>query len=100
MANSIADLSNVDHAIINRALVAATHEMGTKLIRSAHSPIVRVAQDCSAAIVNRHGEVIAQSDLIAIQLGSIAQTLAPCLKLFPPDTLEDGDFFMSSSSPV
>ena len=79
-------LTTVDHAIINRALVAATHEMGTKLVRSAHSPIVREAQDCSAAIVNKHGEVIAQSDLIAIQLGSIAQTLAPCLERFPPET--------------
>ncbi|MFY0614082.1 MAG: hydantoinase B/oxoprolinase family protein [Hyphomicrobiaceae bacterium] len=89
-------LSEVDHAIINRALVAATHEMGTKLIRSAHSPIVREAQDCSAAIVNKHGEVIAQSDLIAIQLGSIAQTLAPCLELFPPETLKEGDFFINN----
>ena len=96
MTRSVTGLSDVDHAIINRALVAATHEMGTKLIRSAHSPIVREAQDCSAAIVNRYGEVIAQSDLIAIQLGSIAQTLAPCMELFPPDTLKDGDFFINN----
>lgn len=96
MNASSAELSEVDHAIINRALVAATHEMGTKLVRSAHSPIVREAQDCSAAIVNRRGEVIAQSDLIAIQLGSIAQTLAPCLELFPPETLKDGDFLINN----
>ncbi|MEM8975208.1 MAG: hydantoinase B/oxoprolinase family protein [Pseudomonadota bacterium] len=89
-------LSQVDLAIINRALVAATHEMGTKLIRSAHSPIVREAQDCSAAIVNRRGEVIAQSELIAIQLGSISQTLAPCLELFPAETLVEGDFFINN----
>ena len=89
-------LTQVDHAIINRALVAATHEMGTKLIRSAHSPIVREAQDCSAAIVNRHGEVIAQSELIAIQLGSISHTLAPCLELFPAETLQEGDFFINN----
>ncbi len=96
MVETAQGLTEVDHAIINRALVAATHEMGTKLIRSAHSPIVREAQDCSAAIVNRHGDVIAQSDLIAIQLGSIAQTLAPCLELFPPNTLKDGDFFINN----
>jgi len=96
MTEPVRALSDVDHAVINRALVAATHEMGSKLIRSAHSPIVREAQDCSAAIVNRHGEVIAQSDLIAIQLGSIAQTLAPCLQLFPAETLKDGDFFINN----
>ena len=33
--------SNVDQAIINRSLIAATHEMGTKLIRSAHRRIPR-----------------------------------------------------------
>jgi N-methylhydantoinase B len=89
-------LSKVDHAIINRALIAAAHEMGTKLIRSAHSPIVREAQDCSAAIMNRRGEVVAQAELTAIQLGSIAQTFAPCLKLDPIDDLKEGDFFINN----
>ena len=81
-------LSDADHAVINRALVAATHEMGIKLIRSAHSPIVREAQDCSAALTNSRGEVVAQSELIPIQLGSVAQTLAPCLELYPPESLK------------
>lgn len=89
-------LSSVDHAIINRALIAASHEMGSKLIRSAHSPIVREAQDCSAAIINRQGKVVAQAELTAIQLGSIAQTLAPCLALFPVETIREGDFFINN----
>ncbi len=89
-------LSAVDHAIINRALVAATHEMGTKLVRSAHSPIVREAQDCSAAIMNARGEVVAQSELIAIQLGSVAHTFAPCLARYPIDEIAEGDFFINN----
>ena len=88
--------STVDQAIITRSLIAATHEMGTKLIRSAHSPIVREAQDCSAAIIDRRGQVVAQAELIAIQLGSIAQTFAPCLELFPAETLKDGDFLINN----
>ena len=70
--------------------------MGTKLIRCAHSPIVREAQDCSAAIIDRDGRVVAQAELIPIQLGSIAHTLAPCLELYPPETLEEGDFFINN----
>lgn len=89
-------LSAVDHAIINRALVAATHEMGTKLVRSAHSPIVREAQDCSAAIMNARGEVVAQSELIAIQLGSVAHTFAPCLERYPIEDIVEGDFFINN----
>lgn len=89
-------LTAVDHAIINRALVAATHEMGTKLVRSAHSPIVREAQDCSAAIMNARGQVVAQSELIAIQLGSVAHTFAPCLARYPVDEIAEGDFFINN----
>ena len=89
-------VSKVDHAIINRSLVSAAHEMGTKLIRSAHSPIVREAQDCSAAIIDRQGRVVSQAELIPIQLGSITQTLAPCLELYAPESLREGDFFINN----
>ena len=89
-------LSQVDQAIVNRALIAATHEMGTKLIRSAHSPIVREAQDCSAALLSAHGKVVAQAELTPVQLGSITQTFAPCLELFPPETLQEGDFLINN----
>ncbi len=89
-------LHTVDQAIISQALIAATYEMGVKLIRSAHSPIVREAQDCSAAIIDRTGQVVAQAELTAIQLGSISQTLAPCLELYPPETLGERDFLISN----
>jgi N-methylhydantoinase B len=88
--------NTVDQAIISQALIAATYEMGVKLIRSAHSPIVREAQDCSAAIIDPTGQVVAQAELTAIQLGSISQTLAPCLALHPPQTLGERDFLISN----
>jgi len=89
-------VSSIEQAVITRSLIAAAHEMGTKLIRCAHSPIVREAQDCSAAIIDRNGRVVAQAELIPIQLGSISHTLAPCLELYPPETLEEGDFFINN----
>ena len=88
--------SAIDQAVINNALIAAAHEMGTKLIRCAHSPIVREAQDCSAALIDAKGRVVAQAELIPIQLGSISHTLAPCLELYPPETLVEGDFFITN----
>mgnify|MGYP006272230535 CR=1 FL=1 len=89
-------VSTIDQAIISRSVIAAAHEMGAKLIRCAHSPIVREAQDCSAALIDRHGRVVAQAELIPIQLGSISQTLAPCLERHPPETLEEGDFLINN----
>ena len=86
----------VDQAVITRALIAAADEMGVKLIRSAHSPVVREAQDCSAAILDKFGRVVAQAELIPIQLGSITHTFKACLEYHPLDTLSDGDFLINN----
>ena len=43
-------LNPADQAVITQALLAAANEMGAKLIRSAHSPIVREASDASTFI--------------------------------------------------
>ena len=51
-------LDPVDHAVISQALIAAGREMGTKMIRSSYSNIVREAQDASAALFDRHGNEV------------------------------------------
>ncbi|MFC3229752.1 hydantoinase B/oxoprolinase family protein [Marinibaculum pumilum] len=89
-------LSTVDRAVIIQALVAATREMGAKLIRSAHSPIVREAADCSAALLDPAGNVVAQAELIPMQLGSISHTFGPCAAATPPEELVEGDFYISN----
>jgi len=89
-------LDPVDHAVISQALIAAAREMGVKLVRSAYSPIVREANDCSAALLDRHGNVISQAELIPMQLGPIATTFRPCAEIAPPETLEEGDFYINN----
>lgn len=93
-----AKLDPVEQAIIAQSLIAAAQEMGVKLIRSAHSPIVREAEDCSAALMSADGDVIAQAELIPIQLGSISHTFRHCAERCPPDTLEDGDFYITNDA--
>ncbi len=85
-----------DQAVISQGLIAAAREMGAKLIRSAYSPIVREASDCAAALLDRHGNVVAQAELIPMQLGSIGATFKPCAALFPPETLKEGDFYVNN----
>jgi N-methylhydantoinase B len=89
-------LDPIDYAVISQALIAAAREMGAKLIRSAYSTIVREARDCSAALLDRHGNVIAQAELIPMQLGPIGATFAPCARLYPVETLREGDFFVNN----
>ena len=53
-ARTDATLDPVDYAVISQALIAIAREMGTKLIRSSYSNIVREAQDASAALFDAH----------------------------------------------
>jgi N-methylhydantoinase B len=66
--------------------------MGTKLVRSAYSTVLREARDGSAALLDRNGNTVAQAELIPMQLGTIGHVFQPCAALYPPDTLEEGDF--------
>lgn len=89
-------LDPVDYAVVSQGLIAAAREMGAKLIRSAYSTIVREASDASAALLDRHGNVVAQAELIPMQLGPMADTFRACAELFPVDTLVEGDFYINN----
>ena len=89
-------LDPVDHAVISQALIAAGREMGTKMIRSSYSNIVREAQDASAALFDRHGNVIAQAELIPMQLGPMSEIFRACAAVHPVDTLREGDFYINN----
>ena len=62
--------------------------MGTKLIRSAYSDIVREAQDASAALFDRDGNVVAQAELIPMQLGSMSEIFRACAAVSPVEMLQ------------
>lgn len=86
----------VDATIIGQGLLAAAREMGDKLVRSAFSTIVREARDASTAILDMSGRIIAQAEMIPIQLGSMGATLQPCLDLYPPGEIGEDDFFVTN----
>lgn len=86
-----------DQAVIGQALLSAAREMGVALVRSAYSPIVRDGKDASTGLMDATGAAVAQSDeLIPMLVGSLSLTLRRCMALFPPDTLGDGDFYVTN----
>lgn len=87
-------LDPVEYAILSQSVIAAAREMGVKLIRSAYSTILREARDGSAALLDANGFTVAQAELIPMQLGSIGPIFQPCIKMFPKETLEEGDFLV------
>ncbi len=89
-------LDPVDYAVISQGIIAAAREMGAKLIRSAYSTIVREAQDASAALLDREGNVVAQAELIPMQLGPMKMTFVPCAATHPVESLRPGDFYITN----
>jgi N-methylhydantoinase B len=89
-------LDPVDYAVISQALLAAAREMGTKLVRSAYSNIVREARDASCAILDAQGNIVAQSEMVPMQLGSMNTTLRACLAVYPAATLTADDFLVNN----
>ncbi|TCT09657.1 hydantoinase B/oxoprolinase family protein [Paralcaligenes ureilyticus] len=90
------NLDPVDQAVISQSLIAAAREMGVKLIRSAYSTIIREASDASAVLFDHLGNVVAQSELIPMQLGPMSEIFRACSAKYPISTLKDGDFYISN----
>ena len=89
-------LDPVEYAVVSQALMAAGREMGVKLIRSSYSNIVREAQDASAALFDRDGNVVAQAELIPMQLGPMSDIFRACAAVVPPEDLKEGDFYINN----
>ncbi|MCK4433037.1 MAG: hydantoinase B/oxoprolinase family protein, partial [Methanomicrobia archaeon] len=57
--------------IIRNKLIGITEEMGVSLVRTAYSPNIKERKDCSCAIFDRHGRLIAQAEHIPVHLGAM-----------------------------
>lgn len=62
--------------ILARGLQAASEEMAANLIRSAFSSVVREARDCSTALLDTKGRVVAQAEMIPIQTAGLSASFA------------------------
>ncbi len=58
------------------ALRAACEEMGAVLVRSAHSPNITERRDCSTALFDAEGRMVAQAAHIPVHLGAMPASVA------------------------
>jgi N-methylhydantoinase B len=82
--------------VIGSALLSIAEEMGQALIRSSYSSNIKERQDCSTAIFNAGGEVVAQAEHIPMHLGSLIMIVQEILRRYPAATLRDGDAFIGN----
>jgi len=82
--------------IIGATLLSIAEEMGEALIKASYSSNIKERQDCSTAVFNMRGEVIAQAEHIPMHLGSLIMIVREILTRYPTDRLQDGDIFIGN----
>lgn len=79
--------------VFSNRLLTITEEMGTTLVRASFSPNIKERRDCSVALFDARGRLIAQASHIPMHLGSLAGGIEAVLKR-RTGVVADGDAFM------
>ena len=82
--------------VVARFLLATAEEMGATLMRTAFSPNIKERADCSTAIFDRAGQVIALAQRVPIHLGSMVGAVDEILKRYPESEIRPGDMFIAN----
>src|SRR6266705_252492 len=88
---------NIELQVLGSSLRSVAEEMGAVLIRSAFSANIKERRDCSAALFDEQGRMIAQAEHIPVHLGAMqpgsmpagSRTLADEGLVIPPTRLDD-----------
>jgi len=68
--------------VLRHALTSVAEEMNANLIRSAYSPNIKERRDCSSAIFDASGQMIAQAESIPVHLGAMPYSVAAAVSAF------------------
>ena len=72
---------NIELQVIGSALRGVAEEMGAVLIRSAFSANIKERRDCSTALFDARGRMIAQAEHIPVHLGAMPDAVAAAAPL-------------------
>ena len=84
------DLDPVELEILRNQLESVAEEMGQVLIRGAYSPNIKERQDCSTALFDADGRMVAQAEHIPVHLGAMPEAVEAVRELDP----RPGDTFV------
>ena len=83
-------LDAVTRSVLASALSGIAEEMGSVLIRSSYSSNIKERRDCSSALFDAQGRLIAQAAHIPVHLGALPDSVAAVMAEGP----EPGDVFI------
>jgi len=82
--------------VVARFLLATAEEMGATLMRTAFSPNIKERADCSTAVFDDTGQVVALAQRVPIHLGSMVGAVDEILKRYPRAGIRPGDMFIAN----
>jgi N-methylhydantoinase B len=82
--------------VVSRHLFSISEEMGATLIRASFSPNIKERADCSTALFDREGRVIAQAQRVPIHLGSMIGAVNAIRARFDEAEIKPGDMFVAN----
>lgn len=80
--------------VFSNRLLSITEDMNNTLVRSSFSTNIKERRDCSVALFDGHGRLIAQGTQIPLHLGSLNGGVAAVLRHCPIEKMRDGDVFI------
>ncbi|MFB6070781.1 MAG: hydantoinase B/oxoprolinase family protein [Halanaeroarchaeum sp.] len=90
MTTADADIDPVTLEILRNQLESIAEEMGHVLITGAYSPNIKERQDCSTALFDADGDMVAQAEHIPVHLGAMPDAVDVVLEKDP----KPGDVFV------
>ena len=76
-------LDPITLSVLSSALAGIGEEMGTALVRSAYSANIKERRDCSAALFDAAGRMVAQAEHIPVHLGAMPEAVAAVIACDP-----------------
>ncbi|WP_435101995.1 hydantoinase B/oxoprolinase family protein [Halarchaeum sp. P4] len=85
-----ADIDAVTLEVVRNQFESLAEEMGQVLIRGAYSPNIKEREDCSTALFDAEGRLVAQAEHIPVHLGAMPEAVEVVREHDP----EPGDVFV------
>ncbi|MFC6730800.1 hydantoinase B/oxoprolinase family protein, partial [Natronoarchaeum mannanilyticum] len=82
-ADASADLDPVALEVLRNQLEGIADEMGEVLVRGAYSPNIKERRDCSTALFDADGRLVAQAEHIPVHLGAMPAAVEAVLDRDP-----------------
>ena len=84
------DIDPITLEVLRNQFESAADEMGQTLIRGAYSPNIKERRDCSTALFDAEGRMVAQAEHIPVHLGAMPEAVDAVLECEP----RPGDVFV------